>query len=45
MPKLDHIYYKDSNTKYQALLDIIYPINSVIVTIGAESPASTLGGT
>lgn len=45
MPKLDHILYRDSNTEYQTLLDIIYPINSVIITIGEGSPANTLGGT
>lgn len=45
MPRLDHIHYNDSILGYQSLLDIIYPIDSILLTVGSNSPAQTLGGT
>ena len=39
----EHIKYKD-NTSYTSLLDILYPVGSIFITIGTTNPASHLGG-
>lgn len=39
----EHIKYKD-NTSYTSLLDILYPVGSIFITVGATNPASHLGG-
>lgn len=39
----EHIKYKDS-TSYTSLLDILYPVGSIFITIGTTNPANHLGG-
>lgn len=39
----EHIKYKD-NTSYLSLLDILYPVGSIFITVGSTNPASHLGG-
>lgn len=39
----EHIKYK-GNTSYFSLLDILYPVGSIFITVGNTNPASHLGG-
>ncbi len=43
MPTLNKVFYKGN--AYSSLLDMVYPIGSVFLTVSDTNPAILLGGT